>query len=368
MEKIKRFISCYIPVTTCTFRCHYCYITHHRLFGGTLPNLRFTPEEVRKALSQKRLGGACLINFCGGGETLLPSKIVDYVRVLLEEGHYVMIVTNGIVTNRFKELALFPQELLKRLFFKFSYHFLELKSRNLFDEFFSNVKRVYDAGASFTLEATPSDELIPYIDEVKEIAIKNAGAVNHITVARDERVSGELPILTDMSREDYNKTWSVFNSSFFDYKMSIFGERRKEFCYAGAWSAVVDLGSGMMKQCYCSFYNQNIFKDLDKPIRFLPVGNNCKQKHCYNGHAFLALGVIPELKAPSYGEIRNRITVDGKEWLRPAMKEFMETKLYGTNQTYTSFQKRKVNIEIRFRKLMSLIKSLLFKIKRFLLR
>ena len=56
---------------------------------------------MRKALSKERLGGICLINFCGGGETLLPPEIVKYIRVLLEEGHYIMIVTNATVSKRF---------------------------------------------------------------------------------------------------------------------------------------------------------------------------------------------------------------------------------------------------------------------------
>jgi len=57
MDKIKRYVNLYIPVTTCTLRCHYCYITHHRLFGGPLPELKYSAEQVRKALSKARLGG-----------------------------------------------------------------------------------------------------------------------------------------------------------------------------------------------------------------------------------------------------------------------------------------------------------------------
>lgn len=136
MDRIKRFIDIYVPVTSCTFRCHYCYITHHRLFGNRLPELKYSPEVVRKALSKQRLGGPCLINFCGGGETLLPEKTIDYIRVLLEEGHYVMVVTNASVSKRFEQIAAFPADLMKRLFFKFSYHYMELKKRNLLDTFF----------------------------------------------------------------------------------------------------------------------------------------------------------------------------------------------------------------------------------------
>lgn len=347
MDKIKRFIDINVPVTTCTLRCHYCYITQHRLFEGALPKFTYSPSHVRKALSKDRLGGTCLLNFCGNGETLLAPQVVDYVRELLEEGHYVMIVTNATCTKRFEELSAFPKSLLSHLFFKFSYHYMELKSRGLLELFFSNVCKMRDAGASFTLEATPSDELIPFIDEMKAAAIKHVGAINHVTVARDERVNGNLPILTSMSREEYSDTWQACDSSFFDYKMSIFGKKRREFCYAGDWSFCLNLLTGQMTQCYKSYYSQNIFKDITKPIHFCPIGNNCKELHCYNGHAFLVLGLIPELKAPTYGEIRNRTCLDGSEWLQPEMKSFMSTKLYESNKEYGYFKKLYTNLKYR---------------------
>lgn len=361
MDKIKRFLDIYVPVTTCTLRCHYCYITQHRLFEGALPTFKYSPSYVRQALSKKRLGGTCLINLCGGGETLLAPQLTEYIKELLEEGHYVMVVTNATVSRRFDEIADFPRELLAHLFFKFSYHYMELKKRNLLDVFFKNVCKMRDAGASFTLEATPSDELIPYIQEMQDAAFQHVGAINHVTIGRDERVPGELPILTDMSTDDYKKTWSVFHSEFFDYKMSIFGVKRKEFCYAGAWSLYVNLGTGDASQCYCSYFHQNIFEDIDKPIIFKPIGNNCKQEHCYNGHAFLVLGLIPKLPAPTYGEIRNRVCADGTEWLKPEMKSFMSSKLYESNLEYSAVAKIKANAEIRLTDLARRIKG---KVKR----
>ncbi|MFV0330626.1 MAG: radical SAM protein [Dysgonomonas sp.] len=368
MDTIKRLINIHIPITTCTLRCNYCYITHHRLFGGALPNFKYSPDEVRRALSKERLGGTCLIAFCAGGETLLPDNIVSYFKALLDEGHYLFIVTNGTVTKRFDEIAALPPELLKRTFFKFSYHYREFKEKGLLDKFFSNVNKIHSAGASFTLELTPSDEDIPFIDEIKETAIKNVGAVCHVTVARNEKVVGELPILTNMSKSDYEKTWSVFNSSFFDYKMSIFGKKRKEFCYAGAWSVYLNFVTGDMTQCYCSHYQQNIFENIERPIRFMPIGNNCTMQHCYNGHSMIVLGTIPELEAPTLAEIRNRVCSDGSEWLYPEMKSFMGTRLYETNQEYSDFQKFKVNLEMKFRGRIRSLRLFAGKIKRKLIK
>ena len=71
-----------------------------------------------------------MFNLCGGGETLLPPEMPDYIRALLDEGHYVMVVTNAMVDHSFDVMEKWPKEILERLFFKFSYHFLELKKRN----------------------------------------------------------------------------------------------------------------------------------------------------------------------------------------------------------------------------------------------
>lgn len=347
MDKIKRFIDCYIPVTSCTLRCHYCYITHHRLFNNKLPIFKYSAEFIRKALSKERLGGTCLINMCAGGETLLAKEVIEYTKALLEEGHYVMIVTNATVSKSIEQFSLFPPQLTKHLFFKFSYHYIELKKRGLLDTFFTNIQKVKKAGCSFTLEATPSDELIPYIDEMKQVAINNVGALNHITIGRDERYSGNLPILTTMSLKEYENTWSAFQSELFNYKLTIFGKKRNEFCYAGDWTFYLNLGTGDMSQCYCSFFQQNIFNDINKPIKFIPIGNNCTQHHCYNGHVFLALGNIPELNAPTYGDLRNRICQDYTEWIQPEMKAFLDSKLFESNKKYSFIKKYLVNRKIK---------------------
>lgn len=359
MDKIKRFIDIYVPVTTCTLRCPYCYVTTHRLFEGPLPQFDFSPEFLRKALSKKRLGGTCLLNFCAEGETLLTSKLIEYTKALLEEGHYVMIVTNGTLNKRFDEIAKFPSELTSHLFFKFSYHYLQLKERGLLDTFFNNICKVRDAGCSFTLEETPSDDAIPYRDEIIERAVKELGAVPHITIARDERVDGQLPILTELSREDYKKTWGdKYNSALFDYKITIFEQPRKEFCYAGDWSAYLNLQSGQMRQCYCANFSWNIYDDVTKPIPWFAIGHNCQQLHCYNGHSWISLGCIPEMKAPTYGELRNRVCVDGSEWLQPQMKAFMNTKLYESNEEYGLCKKCYVDIRNRAKEISKRLKKI----------
>ena len=242
-DKIKRFIDCIIPTETCNLRCHYCYIAQKRKFNSKLASFSKSKEFIRKALSKERLGGPCLLNLCAGGETLLSDEVLPIVRELLEEGHYVMIVTNGTPTKRFKEVALWPKELLQQLFFKFSFHYLELVRLNLVNKFFANVQLMKDCGASFTVEITPSDELIEHIEDIKRICLENLGALCHVTIARDDRTDN-IDILSKYSFEENKQIWGQFDSDLYKFKSSIFYQKRKEFCYAGEWSAYLNLETG----------------------------------------------------------------------------------------------------------------------------
>ena len=337
---MKRFIDVKVPVETCNLRCHYCYIAQQHRFDKKLPKFKYSPEYIRKALSVDRLGGKAHINMCGGGETLLPKEMPQIICELLKEGHYIFVVTNGSVFKRFDEiLEIVPSSLLCHLGFKFSFHYLELKRLNLIDKYFENIRKVWNAGCSFSLELTPTDELIPLIPEIKDVCMKNVGALCHISVARDDR-KVTVPILTKLSRDEYLKIWGEFDSPFFDFKMSTFNVKRREFCYAGAWSGYLNLGTGDMCQCY-SGRTQNIYTDISKPIDFKHcVGTNCKEAHCFNSHAFLTVGLIPELETPVYAAMRNRITADGREWLSPEMKEFLNHQLKEENTLYTAKEKK----------------------------
>ena len=363
MDQIKKFIDCYIPTETCNLRCHYCYITQKRKFNNKLAKFEKSPQFIRRALSKERLGGVCLLNLCAGGETLLVEELLDIIYQLLEEGHYIMVVTNGTLTKRFEQIAKFPKDLLKHLFFKFSFHYLELIRINKLEEYFRNIELMKKSGWSFTVEIKPNDELIPYIEDIKKICMKKLGVLPHITIARDD-AQPEVPVLSKYSYEEFKKIWSVFDSALFDFKTTIFSKRRKEFCYAGDWMLYLNLVNGEVKQCYRGKVIQNIYEDLNSPIRPLAIGKCCPEPHCYNGHAFLTLGVIPELDTPNYAEMRNR--KNGKEeWLQPEMKQFFSTKLNQSNEIYSNSKKRETafrNIDLKTKNYKKKLKNKLRKI------
>ena len=340
--RMARFIDCYIPINTCNLRCPYCYITQSKRWDAPLPKVTYATETIIHALSQKRLGAVCHFNICGNGETLLCPQLTDIVEGLLREGHFVFIVTNGTVTKVIDKMLHFPHQLRERLGFKFSFHYLQLQERGLVDTFFSNVRKAKEAGCSYMVDITPYDELIPYIDEIKSVCKKNLGAYCHVLVARKNNMRNK-GILTGMGKKKYYEIWKTFESDLFEYKFSIFGKKRKEFCYAGDWTFTLNLLSGELAPCYGYPAEQNIYDNTNKPIKFRAVGNHCKEPHCYNGHAFLTLGVIPELAAPNYSCMKNRVTDDGCQWLTPIMKKHLDSKLYQVHKKYSFLKKWYIN-------------------------
>lgn len=336
-EKISKLILLYIPTSQCNFQCHYCFINHTKSWEEEKELFKFSTDHIVTCLTKKRLGGTCLINLTAKGETLLYKDIVSLTHGLLKQGHYVEIITNGIATKKIEELLKADECILRRLFFKISYHYEQLSERNLTARFWNNVDLIKKSPCSFSLEVMPNDKLVSSINFIYKDCIDHVGAVCHATVGRDDS-DKEKKLLTQFSKQEYVKTWSELNSPMFDLKMKLFGEKRKEFCYAGKWSLLIDIASGEAAQCYGRPFSQNIFVNPERPIIFFPVGYSCMQPFCFNGHSHVALGMIPSLQAPSYEEIRNRKTDTGEEWLKPCCKEFFSQKLYENNKQYSRIE------------------------------
>lgn len=337
MEKIKRLILGIIPNQKCNLKCEYCYISQVNAWdepGG----LRYSAEHIAKCLSKKRLGGTALINLTGNGETMLQADIVPLTRELLREGHFVEIVTNGTITKHINEILKFPDELLSHLFFKISFHYNELKKRKMLELFFDNVIAIKNSAASFTLELMAYDEIEQDIVDIKKICLDKAGAVCQATIGRNDKRKDKA-LLSEHTVEEFSAIWRSLDSPMTQFKLDIIGKKRKEFCYAGDWSLFVDMYTGESQPCYWQPYNQNIFANPEKPIKFCPVGHTCTQPYCTNAHAHMTWGLIPQLDTPYYADMRNRKCLDGSEWLKSECKSFFTSKLKDQNREYNKMQK-----------------------------
>ena len=221
-----------------------------------------------------------------------------------------------------------------------------------------------NVGCSILIQLNLYDGYLPYIDEIKKFCMDNFGALPQIAVTRKEDIENggisDVELHTDKTKDEYFKVGEEFKSPLFDYTSQNFMVRRKEFCYAGDWSFNLNLATGMMRRCYFEKESQNIFKDIDKPIKFKAVGNNCECKYCMNSSHFMSLGVIPENYTKSYVELRNR---EEAKWYSDEMKSFLSTKLFENNEQYSNLQKKYINIDY---KMKNINRKCLGKVKKFI--
>lgn len=304
--------------------------------------MNYSLDHIQKALTVERLGGICHMNMCGQGETLIPGYAVELAVRLLENGHYVSIVTNGTITNRIAELCSLPPEMKARMFFKFSFHYMELLRLDLMDVFFSNVRLAKDSGCAVTVELTVNDETVPEIQNIKALCQKEVGVLCHVIESRNN-LDG-FSRLTQLDEEVHQSAWGEFDSSLFAFQQEHWMVKRKEFCYAGDWVVSLNAGSGWMSPCFAGGNAiQNIYENIDEPIHFCAIGEKCPWTHCYAAYALLSSGVIPELNTPDYASFRDRNCCDGTTWLTPGVRSFFQSKLVESNAIYHEDKKTYIN-------------------------
>lgn len=320
-----KYIGIHVPSKICNLRCPYCYVRQVTDFtlNSILPH---SPKYIRLMLSQKRLGGQCLIGLCGEGETLLCDKIIEICVELLKEGHYLHIVTNGTVTEKIHELVETAGKYVNHIFFKFSFHYAEFERRKLLEQFAENVAYVENAGASYTIELTTDDGLIDRIEEIKEFALTHFGALPQVTIARDD-TKPEKPIYTNLSYEEYYKVWSNFHSELFEVKWEYYGKHINN-CNAGEDALYIDLLSGSITKCLAQCAVDNLYTSSKEKLEYDRIGDECKLPYCYNNHAYLTLGISPTVNTVSFAKVRDREKIDGNHWLTQEMYNFINQKLY----------------------------------------
>lgn len=321
-EKLISFISINVPIDYCNLQCEYCYVGQNQGFFKK-KSLFFSPQFIRKALSRKRINGTALINFCGTGETLLCDELIDIVAELLNEGHYISIITNALVTKNIEKLLV--HEKVDHLFFKCSFHYLQLLKGHRLEIFENNIRAIKTSGASYSIELVPHDELIPYIDGIKEYSNEKFGALPHVTVARDESTMN-MEILTNYSNDEYNQIWKCFDSNMFTFKMDNL-RKQTDYCLAGKGAYLVDLCTGATKPCPGGNVFTNIYDAIDEPINASEVGSGCLCSYCFNNHAYLSLGLVKTINGCSYADIRDRKCIDGSFWLSDRIRNIFSQRI-----------------------------------------
>jgi MoaA/NifB/PqqE/SkfB family radical SAM enzyme len=327
--KIVKFIDTTVPVSSCNLRCDYCYLEQNNTKLDNDGAFYHHPLYIRKALSKKRLGGCAFINLCGVGETLLCNGLLGIVEQLVQEGHYIQIVTNATITKKIDEFVE-SQIDFSHMFFKCSLHYKEFKKRKLLDIFKNNINKIKERGGSYGIELVPTDDIVEYIDEIKKYCLEAFGALPHVTVTRDESYE-DYRLLTSYSYEEYRKVWEGFESPMFEFKMANLQSPKDKICKAGLWAAELNLATGELYKCVNNPRLCNVYENLEEDIYFEEIGKGCCLPYCFNNHAYITLGLMPDVEAPTYLEMRDRVTPSGEHWIKETIGEVFSQKLYLNN-------------------------------------
>lgn len=324
---LNKFINIGIAIDRCNLDCSYCYLPNKNC-KEIDKKIAKNPKYVRMALSKKRLGGAALLNFCADGETLLWKEAPEVFYELLKEGHIISIITNGLITKTIRDILDTVGEYAENVFFKFSFHYGELKKKGVLDLFVENVHMVQKSKASFSIELMPYDEIEPYIEEVMAFSLKNFGALPQLTIGRDDQDGFKL--LTKHSKEEYERIWSVFGSDMFNYKISNYMKAEKN-CDAGKSSLHINYDDGIIRKCVCEKIVGNIYRDFGEKLEYSPIDDACSIKYCFNNHGYVLLGCIRKNEELTYSQIRDRVTLDGEHWVKENMRKIFSQKCFRNN-------------------------------------
>lgn len=331
MAGIYRFINTDVPTKGCNLRCEYCYV---RQWGHEdyleINNEKqwycYSIDHMIEALQIERMGGVCMFNLSAQGETLLSPFLFEIVTGLLNNGHYVAIISNCTITHEIEKYCNLSNSMKDRLFFKASFHYRELKKRGLLDVYSNNINLLKKNGISFSVELVSNDYILDEIEEVKKYSILKFGALPHVLGGREETTKGKYPRYnTKLSDEDFKRIWGSFESPLFDFQDTDYlTPHNDDFCYAGEYTGSLDLRTGDFSACPSNKKITNFFEDIEHPIQFLPVGNNCPFPFCFCGFFLQVLaGVCSDSYNVKYRffEFRDRKCSDGTHWLTPSIKE-----------------------------------------------
>lgn len=344
IPKMKRFVELIIPSNHCNLRCNYCYLAQNNFKSKESDCFIYSASHIRKALSKERLGGVCYINICASGETLIPKETFEIARELLDEGHFVNIITNGTLRSRFQDFEKINPEDRKRMSFMFSLHYFELLERDMLDAFFENYNYVISLGYGCILSMVLTDSYRKVLNDIKQLCIDKTGYYPQLAPARRVETGNKNVRMMTWQRNKYIEDGLSYGSQLFDTFMQFWKVKRNEFCYSGDWLFRVNAANGNMTKCTCDNCPPiNIFGDTDKPIPFEAVGNNCKAEFCLNGNAYLAVGVIPEIEILHYGEIRDVKNAEGKSWISEEMAGFLSQRLDESNKKYSFWKRMYIN-------------------------
>ena len=332
METIKRYIEASVRTGGCNLECSYCYLRQANFDLSVRKEKIFDYplETILKACSVERIG-VSLFNIVGTGETLFPLEVLDLVVGLIDDGHYISLVTNGTIVVRIKELVnrLKASNKQDHIVFLLSMHYTEMKKKKLLNQFFETVNYLQEENISFSVRMILGEDTLEASEEIRELCMDKMGTYPQVAIARKDNPDGTFGIDADCPVDKYYSIGDKYDSKLFELDKEAFRHKRKEFCYAGKYLFRLDFSTGRYSKCLSNLeYDYNFFENIDRPPVLEPVGHMCDRPYCSCCN-FLAWGVIREERKYTSEEIYNRRE---KEWLKYPIYEIMQQDIVAENQ------------------------------------
>ncbi len=155
----------YVITDCCNLKCKYCF------YGTAKKKGRVQPIKIEMLLKTLRATGKTFkISFTGGGEPFLVPNIVEACEALSRE-HYIAFNTNltpGNIKNFAKKVN--PE---RTIFIDASFHYEQLKKRNLIRQFLSNYQILKDRGFNVIINIVAYPEVMDYLDEISDLCARH---------------------------------------------------------------------------------------------------------------------------------------------------------------------------------------------------
>lgn len=106
-------------------------------------------------------------------------------------------------------------------------------------------------GSSILVQLNLCDEYEPYLKDIAALCEERIGVPVQVAPTREEiDLNRSIRLFTEHTCEEYTNMVKRFHSPLFDFNIKNFNVRRREFCYAGDWSGVLNLNTGILHKCY----------------------------------------------------------------------------------------------------------------------
>lgn len=312
IEKVSRAITVYVNGNTCNLQCPYCYVKNSHPNENPEPmRLNYPLDQMIRAFNPERLGGIAEVTVIGSAETLLAKEVVPFVHGLLHYGHIVAVVSNATLSTRIDELLDCPKEDLKNLILKASFHYEELKKRELLSVYFQNIKKTIFSGASAFPFVVISPEYSKHLKEIGELITANLGIKAHCSPCNSINNEFDLRFHSEFDPQPTEELMQTIDC-YFDTRLYRECVRYKEvdvqntFCYAGRWSLGIDMATGVTYKCHnFRMDSENFYKDVDKPYQWgEPIGMSCAIESCCLQYNFYSENLLPDFPGKySYGQL-----------------------------------------------------------------